>query len=63
MAIGLKKVRFHFNPKEYMLECSNYCTISVISHASNVMLKILQAKQNISEICICYKHQWKKNVF
>ena len=28
------------NPKEY----SNYCTISLISHASKVMLKILQAK-------------------
>ena len=24
-------------------ECSNYCTISLISHASKVMLKILQA--------------------
>ena len=25
-------------------ECSNYCTIAVISHASKVMLKILQAR-------------------
>ena len=25
-------------------ECSNYCTIGLISHASNVMLKILQAR-------------------
>ena len=25
-------------------ECSNYCTISLISHASQVMLKILQAR-------------------
>ena len=25
-------------------ECSNYCTITVISHASKVMLKILQAR-------------------
>ena len=25
-------------------ECSNYCTISFISHASKVMLKILQAR-------------------
>ena len=25
-------------------ECSNYCTITLISHASKVMLKILQAK-------------------
>ena len=28
------------NPKE----CSNYCTIALISHTSKVMLKILQAK-------------------
>ena len=28
------------NPKE----CSNYCIISLISHASKVMLKILQAR-------------------
>ena len=25
-------------------ECSNYCTIALISHASKVMLKILEAK-------------------
>ena len=25
-------------------ECSNYCTITIISHASKVMLKILQAR-------------------
>ena len=25
-------------------ECSNYCTISLTSHASKVMLKILQAR-------------------
>ena len=25
-------------------ECSNYCTIALLSHASNIMLKILQAK-------------------
>ena len=28
------------NPKE----CSNYCTIALISHASKEMLKILQAR-------------------
>ena len=26
------------------MECSNYCTIALISHASKVMLKILQAR-------------------
>ena len=40
MATGLEKVSFHSNPKE----CSNYCTIALISHASKVMLKILQAR-------------------
>ena len=40
VAMGLEKVSFHSNPKE----CSNYCTIGLISHASKVMLKILQAR-------------------
>ena len=40
VATGLEKVSFHCNPKE----CSNYHTIALISHASNVMLKILQAR-------------------
>ena len=32
-------------------ECSNYCTISLISHTSKVMLKILQARlqQNMNQ--------------
>ena len=42
VATGLKKVSFHSNPKER--QCSNYCTIALISHASKVMLKILQAR-------------------
>ena len=36
-----------FNPipkKGNARECSNYCTITLISHASKVMLKVLQAK-------------------
>ena len=45
VAMGLEKVSFHSNPKErHAKECSNYCTIALISHASKVMLKILQAK-------------------
>ena len=39
VATRLEKVSFHSNPKE----CSNYRTIALISHASKVMLKILQA--------------------
>ena len=42
---GLEKVSFHSNPKEgNAKECSNYHTIALISHASEVMLKILQAR-------------------
>ena len=45
VATGLEKVSFHSNPKERQCqECSNYCTIAVISHASKVMLKIPQAQ-------------------
>ena len=42
---GLEKISFHSNPKKgNAKECSNYRTIVLISHASKVMLKILQAK-------------------
>ena len=40
VATGLEKVSFHSNAKE----CSNYYTIALISHASKVLLKILQAR-------------------
>ena len=43
VATGLEKVSFHSNSKErHAKECSNYLTIALISHASKVMLKILQ---------------------
>ena len=45
VATGLEKVSFLSNPKERQSkECSNYHTIALISHASKVMLKILQAR-------------------
>ena len=45
VATGLEKVRFHSTPKKgNAKECSNYCTIALISQASKVMLKILQAR-------------------
>ena len=46
VATGLEKVSFHSNPKEISnaKECSNLRTIALISHASKVMLKIMQAK-------------------
>ena len=45
VATGLEKVSFHYNPKKgHAKECSNYHTVALISHASKVMLKILQAR-------------------
>ena len=45
MATGPEKVRFHsISKKGNAKECSNYCTVSLISHASKIMLKILQAR-------------------
>ena len=45
VATGLEEVSFHSNPKErHAKECSNYRTIALISHASKVMFKILQAR-------------------
>ena len=45
VATGLEKVSFRSNPKERQCQkCSNYRTIALISHASKVMLKILQAR-------------------
>ena len=45
VATGLEKVIFIPIPKKgNAKECSHYCTIALISHASKVMLKILQAK-------------------
>ena len=45
VATGLEKVSFYSSPKKgNVKECSNYRTIALISHASKVMLKILQAK-------------------
>ena len=45
VATGLEKVNFHSNPKERQCQrISNYRIIALISHASKVMLKILQAR-------------------
>ena len=45
VATGLEKVSFHSNPKEGQCQkCSNYHTITLISHTSKVVLKILQAR-------------------
>ena len=42
---GLGRVSFHANPqKGNVKECSDYHTVALISYASKVMLKILQAR-------------------
>ena len=51
-ATGLKRSVFIPIPKKgNAKECSNYCTIVLISHTSKVMLKILQArlKQHVNQ--------------
>ena len=45
VAIGLEKSVFIPIPKkDNAKECSNHCTIALISHTSKVMLKILQVR-------------------
>ena len=47
VATGLEKVSFHSNPKERQCNAkdySSYCIIVLISYASRIMLKILQAR-------------------
>ena len=45
IATELEKVSFHSNPKKgNAKECSNYHTVALISHASKVILQILQAR-------------------
>ena len=52
VATGLEKISFHSNPKERQCQKmqkkkkkgKNYCTISLISHVSKVMPKILQPR-------------------
>ena len=44
VATGLEKVSFHSNPKGNTKECLNDHTVALISDASKVMLKILQAR-------------------
>ena len=45
VATGLNRSVFIPIPKKgNAKDCSNYCTIALISHASKVMLKILQAR-------------------
>ena len=40
----LEKVSFHSNPKERQCQRMLSCTIALISHTGNIILKILQAR-------------------
>ena len=44
VAIELENIRFHSNPKERQCLCSKHHTTALISDASKVMLKVLQAR-------------------
>ena len=44
VATGLEKVGLHSNLKGNAKDCSDYHKIALISHASKVILKILQAR-------------------
>ena len=47
VATGLEKVSFHSNPKKgNVKECSNYCTIALISHANKIFLKFYKTGFN-----------------
>ena len=44
-AVAIGEDSFHSNPKKgNTKECSNYNTIALISHASNVILNIIQVR-------------------
>ena len=62
VAIGLERSIFIPIPnKGNAKECSNKCTIALISHASKVMLKILQARlqqyvnREIPDVQACFR--------
>ena len=49
VATGLEMVFIPIPKKDSTKECSNVCTISLISHASKVMLNILQVRLEVHE--------------
>ena len=62
VATGLEKVGFIPLPKKgNAKECSNYHTIALVSHASKVVLKILQARlqqyvnRELSDVQACFR--------
>ena len=57
VATGLEKVSVHSNPKEY----SNYHKIALISHATKLMMEILQVRlqqhvnQELPDVQACFR--------
>ena len=60
VATGLEKIFIPIPKKDNAKECSNYCTIALISHASKVMLKILQARLQLYVNFQVFKLVFKK---
>ena len=63
VATGLEKISFIPIPeKGNAKECSNYCTLALISHTSKFMLKILQVRpqQYINQEFQMYKQDFKE---
>ena len=58
-----EKCPFSFQSKKSSAEeCSNYCTIALISHASKVMLKILQDRlqQYVNQVRLDTQAEFRK---
>ena len=59
--IGLEKsVFFSILKKGHAKECSNYHTIALISHASKVMLNILQETKELKSLLMQVKEESEK---
>ena len=50
LSSGHRTGKGHFSFKGNAKECSNYWTIALISHASKLMLKILQARRELPDV-------------
>src|SRR5574337_2105104 len=59
VATGLEKSVFISIPKKSNgKECSNYCTIALISQVSKVMFKILQARLSLTTLRALWRQPW-----
>ena len=58
MATGQEKFNFPSNPKDNAKEWSNDHTGALISHASNVMLKIFPAGLQVHELRTSRSAKW-----